>query len=250
MIPEERRTEIVNIVNDRHGCSVAELAATLDFSEATIRRDLAELEEQGLLERTHGGATPVVDQRKPYEQRMVEQLEQKETIAGRAAKEIHKDQIVFFDSGSTTLQIAEEISKDHEIVAVTNGVMNAFELARKNVRVHLAGGTFWTETNAVVGPWTQERIQEMNFDLLFLGTEGVDTDGLTTQNVQQRGVKERMIANSRRVVLVADSSKFGEEHFVRFADPGDIDMLITGGELSEEIYEAYEAAGVELVANL
>jgi DeoR family fructose operon transcriptional repressor len=250
MLPDERRRELVDIINERHGCSVEKLATSLEVSEATIRRDLRELEAESLVRRTHGGAMPVVDQRRPYERRIVRNQEEKEAIAERALTEIHRDQIVYFDSGTTTFQIAKRIPEEHDIVAVTNGAINAYELSNRGVRVHLTGGMFWTDSNAVVGPWTEERIEEMNFDLLFLGTEGVDPEGLTTQNVQQSGIKERMIASSRRVVVVADSTKLGEEHFVRFADPGDVDLLLTDGEIPEAIREPFEAAGADLVGNL
>jgi len=250
MHPDERRRELVDLINENHGCSVDEMAASLDVSEATIRRDLRALEEENVIKRTHGGAMPLVDQRRPYDRRLISNLEEKEAIAQRAVTEIHRDQIVYFDAGTTTLQIAKQIGDGREIVAVTNGAENAIELADKVKRVHFAGGLFWGENNSVVGPWTEERITSLNYDLLFLGTEGIDAEGLTTQNVQQSSIKARMIESSRRVVLVADSTKFDEEHFVRFAEPDDIDVLLTDGAIPDDIREAYDASGVQLVGDL
>lgn len=250
MHPNERRKELVDIINDRNGCSVGELATSLDVSEATIRRDLRELEEENLIKRTHGGAMPIIDQRRSYEERRVSNLDEKKAIAERAVTEIHRDQIVYFDSGTTTFQIARQIDENQEIVGVTNGAMNARKLADKGIRIHLTGGLFSDEGNSLVGPWTKERIESMNFDLLFLGTEGVDPEGLTTQNVQQSNIKKQMIASSQRVVLVADRSKFNEEYFIRFANPEDIDVLLTDGPIPENVREAYETKGVQLVGEL
>jgi len=250
MLPDERRTEVATLVNERQGCSVEELAESLDVSEATIRRDLKQLADRNLVERTHGGAMPAVEHRRPYERRAVSNRAEKEAIADRAVAEILPDQIVFFDSGTTTLQVATALSEDREFVAATNGVVTAFELARNGPEVHLTGGTLSTDTSGAVGSWAAERIEQLNVDLLFLGTDGVDTKGLTNDNVQQGELKKRMIERSNRVVLVADSSKFEETYFFRFAEPADLDAVLTGGTVPERIREPYEREGVELVERL
>jgi DeoR family fructose operon transcriptional repressor len=250
MLPEERRSELVGLINERHGCSVEELAAALEVSKATIRRDLRELSEDNLIERTHGGAMPVVDQPKSYDVRAIRNREGKEAIAERAAREVHRDQLVYFDSGTTTEPIVDHLSADMEVVAVTNGALNAIKLVESGLQTYLVGGMFWTDNNAIAGSWTEERIADLNLDLVFLSTEGVEPDGLTTRNPRQSGVKSQMIESSRRVVLVADRAKFNEEHFVKFAEPGNVDVLITDGVVPEDIRESFEAAGVDLVENL
>jgi len=250
MLPEERRSEVVNLINERHGCSVEDLAAALDVSEATIRRDLRELEESNLVRRTHGGALPVVDQPRGYDQRAVRNREGKEAIAERAAAEVHKDQIVYFDSGTTTMPIVDYISDDLDVTGVTNGAVNALKLVESEFQVYLVGGMFWSDDNGLAGSWAEERIENMNFDLLFLSAGGVDSEGLTTRNPRQSGVRRRMIDSSRRVVLVADRNKFNEDHFVKFADPGDVDVLMTDGTVPEEIRESFEAEDVDIVENL
>jgi DeoR family fructose operon transcriptional repressor len=250
MLPEERRSEVANLINERHGCSVEDLAAALDVSEATIRRDLRELEESNLVRRTHGGALPVVDQPRGYDQRAVRNREGKEAIAERAAAEVHKDQIVYFDSGTTTMPIVDYISDDLDVTGVTNGAVNALKLVESEFQVYLVGGMFWSDDNGLAGSWAEERIENMNFDLLFLSAGGVDSEGLTTRNPRQSGVRRRMIDSSRRVVLVADRNKFNEDHFVKFADPGDVDVLMTDGTVPEEIRESFEAEDVDIVENL
>lgn len=250
MLPEERRSEVVNLINERHGCSVEELAASLDVSEATIRRDLRELEEKNLIRRTHGGAMPAVDQPRPYDRRAVRNREGKEAIAERAATEIHHDQIVYFDSGTTTMPIVDHVPDDLAGVAVTNGALNALKLVESEFQVYLVGGMLWSDENGLAGSWAEERIESMNFDLLFLSPGGISTEGLTTRNPRQSGVRKRMIESSRRVVVVADRNKFNEDHFVRFADPGDVDVLMTDGTVPEDTRECFEAADVTLVENL
>lgn len=250
MLPKERRSELVNRVNERQGCSVEELADSLDVSEATIRRDLRELESDNLIRRTHGGALPVVDQPEPYNQRAVRNREGKRAIAERAATEVHQDQIVFFDAGTTTMPIANEVPEDLDIVAVTNGVLNGLALYESGHQVYQVGGMYWSDENGLAGSWTEERIEAMNFDLLFLSPEGVNADGLMTRNARQSGIKSRMIGSSRRVVVVADRNKFDQEHFVVFAEPDDIDVLMTDGTVPVDIRESFEADGVSIEADL
>lgn len=251
MLLDERRRRVVEIVTDRNGCRVEELATELDVSEATIRRDLQDLNERNLIDRTHGGAMPVVNRGLGYEQRKIKNLEQKAAIADRAIEEMHQEQVVFFDAGSTTLEVSRRIPNDLSFVAVTNTPRIARELAEKEVEVQLTGGWFKTESYSVVGPWTEKFIQSLNFDLLFLGTDGIHPeDGLTTQNVQQAHVKELMIGNARRVVLIADGSKMGKRNFVHLADFSDIDLIITDGVLPDSIKESFTAAGVEIIENV
>lgn len=250
MLPEARRTELVNLINERHGCSVEELASALEVSEATIRRDLRELEDENLIRRTHGGALPAVDQPKPYDMRAVRNREGKEAIAERAAAEIHQDQIVYFDSGTTTMPIVDHVPEDLDFVAVTNGAVNALKLLEYDHRVYLVGGMFWGDNNGVAGSWTEERIENMNFDLLFLSAGGINPDGLMTRSPRQSGAKSKMIDSSRRVVLVADRTKFSEEHFTRFAELEDVDMFLTDGTVPDEIRTAFEDAEVGVVENL
>ncbi|MGQ4555097.1 HTH-type transcriptional regulator GlpR [Halobellus sp. GM3] len=247
MLPAERKRRIVELVTDEDGQSVEALAAELEYSKATIRRDLHELEDRGLIERSHGGAVPVtnVGHEQAYGQKEVQNLDAKRAIADRAVEEITEGQVVFFDAGTTTMQVAQQAPKDGSILAVTNSPRLAVELGKEDNDVKLTGGTLRRRTRSLVGPSAEAFLERTNFDLLFLGANAVDAEtGLTTPNEEEARVKELMVQKASRVVLVADATKVGERSFVTFADLEDVDLFVTDDSLSEEARERFEAEDV------
>lgn len=241
MLPAERKRTIVQLVTEQDGCSVATLAEELDFSKATIRRDLQDLEAAGRIERSHGGAVPLssVGRERSYDQRDVEQLDEKQAIARRACEEIRDGQVICFDAGTTTMEVARA-APENGYVAVSNMAELALELADNDVEVKLTGGSMRPKSHALVGPAAESFLDRTNFDLLFIGINGVAADtGLSTPNEDEAAVKRRMIAAATRVVLVADSSKFGERSFVSVADPDEIDLFITDTQLPPALAEAF-----------
>ncbi|MBX0323538.1 DeoR/GlpR family DNA-binding transcription regulator [Halomicroarcula sp. F13] len=246
MLPAERKRTIVQLVTERDGCSVAVLADELEFSKATIRRDLRDLEAEGRIERSHGGAVPAssVGTERSYDQREVERLDAKQAIAARASDEIRDGQVVFFDAGTTTMEVARA-APDSGYVAATNMPELAMELSNREVEVKSTGGTLRARTKALVGPTAESFLERTNFDLLFLGTNALDAEaGLSTPNEDEAEVKRQMVEQAGRVVLVADSSKFGERSFVSFADLDDVDMVVTDGDLPSALADAFAEADV------
>ncbi|WP_411968542.1 HTH-type transcriptional regulator GlpR [Haloferax sp. YSSS75] len=250
MLPAERKRRIVELVSDSDGRSVEALSEDLGYSKATIRRDLRELEDRGLVERSHGGAVPVtsVGREQPYGEKEVQNLEGKRAIAARAVEELGDDQVVFFDAGTTTMEVARNVPSDGSMLGVTNSPRLAIELNNEDNEVKLTGGTLRRRTRALVGPTAESFMQRTNFDLLFLGTNALDVDaGLSTPNEEEARMKELMVEKSERVVLVADSSKLGRRSFVQFASFEDIDLFITDDELDAALRETLESAGVDVV---
>ncbi|QCC46994.1 HTH-type transcriptional regulator GlpR [Halobellus limi] len=250
MLPAERKRRIVELVTAADGRSVEALADELGYSKATIRRDLQELESQGLIERSHGGAVPVtsVGHEQAYGQKEVQNLEAKRAIAERAVEEITEGQVVFFDAGTTTMQVAQNAPKDGSMLAVTNSPRLAVELGKEDNDVKLTGGTLRQRTRSLVGPTAESFLERTNFDLLFLGANAVDVEtGLTTPNEEEARVKELMVQRASRVVLVADATKIGERSFVTFADLSDVDLFVTAGEIDDETRERFEAEDVTVV---
>ncbi|MCH7660131.1 MAG: DeoR/GlpR transcriptional regulator [Euryarchaeota archaeon] len=244
MLPEQRKRRIVALVTEHDGRSVAELASDLDVSKATIRRDLQQLEDQSLLERSHGGAVPTttVGREQPYGQREVQQLDAKVAIAERAVREIEEGAVVFLDSGTTTLEVAKRAPES--IIAVTNSPVIALELEGSERKIKLTGGTLRHRSRSLVGPSAESFMERMNFDLLFLGANAIDSEGLMTPDEDEARIKSLMVEKSTRVVGVADLTKFGERSFMRFADLEAIDQLIVDGELPSSIHKACADAGV------
>lgn len=249
MLPEQRRRTIVDIVNEQGSCSVAELAEQLDYSKPTIRRDLNTLEQEGQIDRSHGGAVPVdkLGAEQSYHQKEIQNLEAKQAIGQRAVEEIREDEIVFFDGGTTTIQVAKRIPEDLEYVGVANSPLLAEELVTTATDVKITGGTLRGKTRTLVGPTAEQFMGRMNFDLVFLGTNGVSANsGLTTPSEAEAEIKSQMVARSKRVVLLVDASKFEQRSFARFATLSDLDMLITDERPPDELASALTSADVSV----
>lgn len=249
MLPEARKRKIVELVSAHDGRSVSELADELDYSKATIRRDLRALEEEGQIERSHGGALPVssVGRERTYDEREVENLDAKRAIASRAAEELADAEVVFFDAGTTTMEVAKRAPTDGSLLAVTNSPRLAVALEDDANEVKLTGGTLRRRTRALVGPTAESFMERTNFDLLVLGTNAFDADaGLTTPNEDEARMKELMVEKATRVLLVCDASKIGTRSFVRFAELEDLDHVVTDAAVPERLAEALEAAGVRV----
>lgn len=243
MLPEARKRKIVELVSEHDGQSVSELADALEYSKATIRRDLRALEEEGLVDRSHGGALPVssVAREPAYSERKVQNLDAKRAIGERAADFVEDADVVFFDAGTTSMEVAKRAPGD--LLAVTNAPRLAIELDGGAEEVKLTGGTLRRRTRALVGPTAEAFMQRTNFDLLVLGTNGIDADaGLTTPNEDEARMKELMVQKATRVVLVSDATKFGQRAFVQFASLGDVDRLVTDGPVPDDLAEALDAA--------
>lgn len=248
MLPKQRKREIVDVVSEENGQTVTELADELGVSEATIRRDLQDLESDGLIERSHGGAIPIssVAEERTYSQKQVQNLEAKRAIGERAAEEIREGQVVFFDSGTTTIEVAKA-GPDAEFIAATNSPLIAMELGERG-DVKLTGGTLRKQTWALVGPTGEQFLERTNFDTVFLGTNAIHPDaGLTTPNEDEARMKSLMVEKSQRVVLISDGSKLGRRSFVHFADLEAIDVFVTDVTLIDEQREPFEAAGINVV---
>jgi DeoR family fructose operon transcriptional repressor len=246
MMPATRRRTIVELVSENGGCSVDELATELEVSKPTIRRDLQRLEENNWIERSHGGAVPItsVGREETYQQKGVQNLPEKAAIGERAVEEIIGDPVVFFDSGTTTMEVAKRISMDELTLAVTNSPLVALELGTDNGTVKLTGGTLRGRTRALVGPSAERFMERMQFDLLFLGTNAIDDNGLMTPNETEARMKGLMIERSERVVLVADHTKLGERSVVRFAELDEIDAFVTDQAPTDNERQALDDAGV------
>lgn len=250
MLPEERKREIVQIVEKQGGASVHELAEGLSVSESTIRRDLKEMDGEDLIRRSHGGALPVKNlaDEASFARRSVQNLEAKKAIADRALNEISEGQVFFFDSGTTVLEVAKRVPKDGSIISVTNSIELGFELGKEDGDLKVTGGNQRNKSRSLVGPVAGRFLSNHQFDLLFLGTNSIDLqNGLSTPNEQEGYIKNLMVEKSERVILLADGSKLNQQSYVKFADIGDLDMFITDIRLTEPQREKFQKKDVNTV---
>jgi DeoR family transcriptional regulator, fructose operon transcriptional repressor len=251
LYPQERQDEILALAR-RHGrVEVAALADAFGVTTETVRRDLSDLQRRKLLRRVHGGAIlwsaggyePLITHRNSINNA------EKERIAMAAIAELPPEGTVLLDSGTTTTRIAQHLTDELELTIVTNSLVVAQLLANHpRVTVMIPGGVFDKGTLAVVGEQTVAQIRDLRVDTVLLGTDGISVDGgLTTPHLNHAAVKRAMVACARRVVTVADSSKVGHDHFLRFATLDQIDTLITDTGLDDDTMARLEAAGPTVI---
>ncbi len=252
LFEEERKRKIADYVQAKGRASVQELAGHFQVSDSTVRRDLKDMEEQGLLQRTHGGAVAVL-QDATSEPSFIEKedrfQQQKIDIAQAALALIREGDTIMLDSGTTTYHLAKLLKSFQKLTVVTNSVMVAQELANeRSIELLLTGGTLRPETLAMVGPFAENTISSVRVDKLFLATNGFDEqNGLTTPNILEAATKRRMIASAQQVVLLADHSKFGKVSFIQFGGMEDVTTLVTDGEADKTMVQTFEEAGVTVM---
>ncbi|MER7815681.1 DeoR/GlpR family DNA-binding transcription regulator [Streptomyces sp. NPDC096153] len=251
MYAPERQQEILRLAREGGRVEVLSLADDLQVTAETIRRDLKALDRAGLVRRVHGGAIPAgrLDFEPDLAERESTAADEKDRIARAALAELPEDGSVILDAGSTVARLAAAFPLECSLTVVTHALPAAARLAdHPGIDLHLVGGRVRHRTRAAVDAWALRAYGEIRADVVFLGTNGFSAgSGLTTPDLAEAAVKRAVVAAARRVVLLADSAKYGEEHFARFAGLADVDLLITDSGLSPEDAAAVEAAGTEVV---
>jgi DeoR family fructose operon transcriptional repressor len=251
MYQEERHAAIIERARTDGRVDVAELAAEFDVTPETVRRDLTSLERHGLLRRVHGGAIPV--ERLGFEPgvsaRDQQMAAEKDRIAQAALDELPAEGAILLDAGTTTARLANKLPTDRELTVVTNAVPIAASLsAHPNVTVLTIGGRVRGRTLAMVDAWALNALDGTYVDVAFVGTNGVSIErGLTTPDVAEAAVKTAMLRAARRVVVVADHTKVGNDCFARFGSLEDIDTFITDDGLDVTVAGDLQAAGPRVV---
>ena len=226
MLSEERKGEILRIVNTNKSVTVQELRSILNVSESTIRRDITLLRREGRLVKVFGGAVALDNPPNAVELSVLAKetmnRDEKRAIAEYAASLIVPDDYVYIDSGTTTEMMIEFI-REKNATYVTNAVSHAKGLVRRGLKVLLIGGELKENTEAIVGADAILHIQKYHFSKGFFGTNGVNMKlGFTTPDVREALIKRVAIQNTQpgsRFIL-ADHDKFGQSSAVTFSDFG------------------------------
>lgn len=229
MFAEERKIEILQIVQAGQPAKVGELGQRFGVSDSTIRRDLQELEDGGLIQRTHGGAISVQSGFElSFHEKEIRSLEEKLTIAQLAASLVSEGETVLLDSGTTTLEIARLLS-GKKITIATNSMDIAQIFSEDDaVEIILLGGSLRKRTRSLVGYITNDILQRMYFDKVFLAANGVDIHlGVTTPNQSEAETKRHMLKAGKEKILVVDHSKIGQRNMCRICGLEEIDLLVT-----------------------
>jgi DeoR/GlpR family transcriptional regulator of sugar metabolism len=251
MMAEERRTQILQIVRIEGRAKVNDLAGRFSTSGVTIRNDLKELHERGLLLRSHGGA--VLPDRILRESSVQERLKahsaEKRRIGAMAATLIQDGETIILDSGTTTLELARQIQNKQGLQIITNGINIAADLLdARGVQIFIVGGTVRSDSASIIGRSTEDMFEQFSADKLFLGGAGCDPDfGVSGANLEETMVNRAMLRISREIILVADASKFSKRSMSRIAQFSEIDTIISDTSLRGEIQDKLRSFGCNLM---
>ncbi|MFZ3572459.1 DeoR/GlpR family DNA-binding transcription regulator [Streptomyces sp. BH097] len=246
LLAEQRRALIIDEVRRRGGVRVNELTRKLGVSDMTVRRDLDALARQGVVEKVHGGAVPVVEastHEPGFEAKSGLELTAKEDIARAAAPLAAPGTAIALSGGTTTFALAQQLLDVPDLTVVTNSVRVAdvFHASQRGAAsrqgaatVVLTGGVR-TPSDSLVGPVADQAIAALHFDVLFLGVHGISPEaGLSTPNLAEAETNRRLVQSARRVVVVADHTKWGTVGLSSFASLDQVDTLVTDGGLPVE----------------
>ncbi|WP_326722517.1 DeoR/GlpR family DNA-binding transcription regulator [Streptomyces sp. NBC_00243] len=251
MYAPERQQEILRLARDGGRVDVVSLAEEFQVTAETIRRDLKTLDRAGLVRRVHGGAIPAgrLDFEPDLAEREYTAADEKDRVAQAAVAELPHDGTVILDAGSTVARLAGALPLEATLTVVTHSLPIAARLAdHPGIQLHLVGGRVRHRTRAAVDAWALRAYSEIRADVLFIAANGFSVSyGLTTPDLAEAAVKRATMRAARRVVLLADSSKHGQEHFARFGDLSDVDLLITDRGLSPEDASVIERGGTEVL---
>ena len=251
LMAEERRTQILQIVRNAGRAKVNELSHLFNTSAVTIRNDLNELHQRGLVVRSHGGAVlpDTILREPPVLERLKEHSDEKQRIGARAAALINDGETIILDSGTTTLEIARHLKNKQGLHVITNGVNIAAELLdARDVQTFIIGGTVRGESASITGHFSEEMFDQFSADKLFLSGAGCDLDfGVSGANLEETMVNRAMLRISREIILVVDASKFSKRSMTRIAPFSEIDTVISDTGLGEEIQAKLRALGCNLI---
>lgn len=246
----QRRQRIRSVVEARRAVRLDELSLALGVSQATVRRDLDELEAEGHVRRVHGGVV-AVDGRPAephFEVKAAEAAEEKERIAARAVAMLAPDDTIYLDSGSTVLAVARLLHGWDRLTVVTNSLPAVIELAGHGPRLIVTGGEFRATSQALVGPLSQYLLENIHVDRALIGSYAVSLeDGLTTTDPAEAFTKKLALERATQVVLLADSRKLGTRSFVHSGDIGAVHVLVTDTGIDERIVRSLERRGISVI---
>lgn len=245
----DRMTAILEHIADAGSVDVARLSAALQVSQATMRRDLKALQEQGLLVRTHGGAVVNgVGFELPLRYREARRQPQKRAIGRMAAGQVPDGAVVGMTGGTTVTEVARALKNEAEITVVTNALNIAAELVlRPSLRVVVVGGAARHASYELVGPAAELVIERYHLDLSFIGIDGLTVEeGCSTYDEMEAHTDHAFIRRARRTIVVGDSTKLGRRTFARICRTDEISDFVTDSDADPHFLARLRDAGVNV----
>ena len=249
LIPAQRREQIQEYLAIHQIARTVDLCELLDTSEATVRRDLEWLEQEGFLERAHGGA--ILNQHMTFEpeymQRAQKHTEEKKLIGALAASLMEDGDIVFINSGTTTTQVIRNIRSASGIAIFTNNVNATLDVREAGFNHYLIGGEFQPRSNSLAGRFAIENLKQVYANKAIIGVDGISLKyGCTVpSNAEAEVVKQMIECTTGEIIITADHSKWGVVSNFQIASIDEVDKLVTDERLDSSAIESLAAHGVE-----
>ncbi len=251
MLNIERRTKILQLIEDKGKVEVNQLSRLFNTSEVTIRNDLKDLHKQGLVRRAHGGAlrAEVVSVDQSLQVKAELHAEQKKRIGAAAAALVSDGDTIILDSGTTTQQIARHIKNKKDLKVITNGLNIAMEIiGAKDIQIILLGGVIRQNSYSVVGYFAEDMLKQLSADKCFLGVDAIDSNfGLSTPNLEESEVNKAMGQIADEIILVADSSKFGRRSLSQIIPLSEVNKIISDDAIQSKTLDELLALGVKVI---
>jgi DeoR family transcriptional regulator of aga operon len=246
----QRHQIILEILAKEKHIEVLDLCKQLNVSAVTIRKDLKLLEEKGLLYRTHGGASlenPYIKEKAVIEKEKIS-VEEKNGIAQAAAKRIDDNDSIMIASGTTLQALSKFINPKNKLTVITSSLYAVLHLINnKNIEILQLGGYIRHSSASVIGAYASQILENISCSKLFLGVDGIDIDyGLSTTSLEEAQLNQKMMASAQRIIVLADSSKFGKKSFAKICTLNDIDEIITDSGISLITKKKLEEKGVKV----
>jgi DeoR/GlpR family transcriptional regulator of sugar metabolism len=254
MLIAERQTRLRELLAERRILPLESLSKELGVSPSTVRRDVEALEEQGFVQRTHGGVIWIGD-RAPaaqsrnyaFHQRMTVETPAKRSIAKAAASMVATGQTILLDGGTTTFYMAEQLlGRSVQLITNSLPIANLFT-DDDNVELIVTGGLLYPRYGVMLGPAAENFLSTVHASRMFFSSAGVLSGALYNQNLLLVAAERRMMEQSQQVVLLADSEKFGQQALARLCDLSEVDVVVSDSKLGAEHRKTIVDAGCELI---
>ncbi len=256
-VPEKRRFEIKKIIKDNQSISVNSLAKLFNVSEITVRRDLKKLEEEGFLDKVHGGAM-ARNIKETYHPVYLEDIklnrDKKERIAREAAKFINDGNSIVIESGTTCLELIYNLENKKNLAVFTASVPLAYELwkiakDRSDIEVYISGGMLEAKSNTLIGSQAIHFFNNINADIAFIGAVAISAEQgyVFTPYQLDADVTNSIINNSARRILLADSTKFANNAHIKVAPLNVFECIITDTGIDKKTAAKVKSFGIRVI---
>lgn len=246
MLAAERHLKIIEMVQEYGSAQVEELARELKVTPMTIRRDLVKLQKDGVLDRCHGGA--VAKKEVTYADKQNVHHDEKTKLALKCIEKIQDGDTIYLDAGTSTYEIARELSKFRDLMVVTNDLEIACYLKDSDVDLILCGGYVQKSTGSMLGYYATSMMKEFRFDVGFFGAASINEKfQVLTPTIDKAFLKRQLVGQCRESFLVVDDSKFGKQAMNQINHLADYTGVITNHIFKPGEKKQLEEMGAELI---